>query len=319
MAEFTGSSGNDTFTNPGGSGTLTLVLAGSAADGNVWPNVNILVNGAVVQSNITVDANNAAGQTKTVSIAVPANATSIGIQYTNDTQTDWNSGDRNLYIKSATLNNVALDYGSATYVALFGDGSSVNKPGQADMVWGGTQTFAIATSDSFNGQAGIDTVVYSGGHAEYGVIRTSTGWSVTHGSEADTLSSIERLQFSDHKVALDVDGNAGWAVKIIGALFGSQWAASPNIVGIGIDVLDGGMSPQALIQALVTNPGFANLSGSSDTFARTVYQNLTGSAAPQQFVDAIVNLIDSGQHTKTSLGLIAAGLVGVPDAGIVYA
>lgn len=319
MAEIIGTNGNDTFQNVGGGGTLMLVLAGSAADGGVWPNVNILVNGAVVQSNITIDANNATGETKTVSVPLPANVTSVGIQYTNDSQVDWNTGDRNLYIKSATVNNLPLDYSSASYVALFGDGSSTNKDPQPDMVWGGTQTFAVATNDTFNGLAGIDTIVYSGGHAEYGVTRTSTGWSVTHGSEADALVSVERLQFSDHKVALDVDGNAGWAVKIISALFGPQLTASASFVGVGIDILDAGMSPQAVIQAVVNSPGFSSLSGSNETFVRTVYQNLTGSTASQQFVDNVVNLIDSGQHTKESIGLIAAGLVGVPDMGIIYA
>lgn len=333
MAEFTGTSGNDNFTNLGGGGSLVLVVSGTAAEGGVLPRFNVLVNGAVVQS-VAVTANEAAGATQTVSVAMPSSITSVGIQYLNDNQSDASyiaGEDRNLYIKSIALNNVPLDPSSATYIALFGDGSSVQKPGQADMVWGGTLTFSGATvasaaasggagtNDTFNGGAGVDTVVFSGGHAEYGVIRTSSGWSVTHGSEVDALVSVERLQFSDHKVALDVDGNAGWAIKIISALFGAQWAASPSIVGVGISLLDAGMSPQAVIQAVVNKPDFSSLSGSNETFVRTVYQNLTGSTASEQFVTNVVNLIDSGQHTKESIGLIAAGLVGVPDTGIVYA
>lgn len=331
MAEFTGTSGNDTFQNLGGGGSLVLVLAGSPADGGVWPNINIVVNGVVVQANISVTANNATGATQTVTVPVPTNATSFAINYTNDSQTDWNSGDRNVYVKSVMLNGVAFDPATATYERTQNGAYFDTVQGQADMVWGGTLTFSGATvasaaasggagtNDTFNGGAGIDTVVFSGGHAEYGVIRTSSGWSVTHGSEVDALASVERLQFSDHKVALDVDGNAGWAIKIISALFGAQWAASPSIVGVGISLLDAGMSPQAVIQAVVNKPDFSSLSGSNETFVRTVYQNLTGSTASEQFVNNVVNLIDSGQHTKESIGLIAAGLVGVPDTGIIYA
>ncbi|HEY0886099.1 MAG TPA: carbohydrate-binding domain-containing protein [Ramlibacter sp.] len=339
MAEFTGTSGNDNFTNLGGGGSLVLVVSGTAAEGGVLPRFNVLVNGAV-QSEIAVTA--PAGATQTFSVAMPSSITSLGIQYLNDNQSEASyiaGEDRNLFIKSIALNNVPLDPSSATYIALFGDGSSVEKPkeewasapGQADMLWGGTLTFSGAavasaaasggagTNDTFNGGAGVDTVVFSGAHAEYGVLRTSSGWSVTRGSEADALVDVERLQFSDHNVALDVDGNAGWAVKIISALFGGQWAASPSIVGVGISLLDAGMSPQAVIQAVVNKPDFSNLSGSNETFVRTVYQNLTGSTASEQFVTDVANLIVSGQHTKESIGLIAAGLVGVPDTGIVYA
>lgn len=331
MAENTGTSGNDTFTNLDGAGSLTLVLAASQAEG-VWPIIDILVDGNVVRSGISIRADNATGATQSVAVAVPAGATAFGIHYKNDSQTDYVTADRNVYIKSIALNGVEFDPATASYALEYGDGTYARtEDGRAKMDVGGTLTFSGSavtsaagaasggTNDTFNGLAGMDTVVYSGGHAEYGVIRTSTGWSVTHGSEADALVSVERLQFSDHKVALDVDGNAGWAIKIISALFGAQWAASPSIVGVGISLLDSGMSPQAVIQAVVNNAGFSSLSGSNETFVRTVYQNLTGSTASEQFVDNVVNLIDSGQHSKESIGLIAAGLVGVPDAGIIYA
>jgi hypothetical protein len=331
MAQFNGTSGNDMFQNVGGGGSLVLVLSGTSAEGGIFPRITVLVDGQAVAGASNVEISVVPPATQTVVAPVPSGATRVAIHYGNDEQSSWTSGDRDLYIKSVTLNGVDLPPSTAMYDRTVDGQFHSTIQGQAEMKWSGTLTFSGAavanaaasggagTNDIFSGGAGVDTVVFSGGHAEYGVIRTSTGWSVTHGSEADALVSVERLQFSDHKVALDVDGNAGWTVKIISALFGAQWAASPSIVGVGIGILDAGMSPQALVQALVSNPGFGNLSGSNETFVRTLYQNLTGSTASQQFVDTVLATMDSGQHTKASIGLIAAGLVGVPDTGIIYA
>ena len=145
-----------------------LVLAGSAA-GNSWPNVNIIVNGVVVQSNISVTADNAAGATQTVTVPVSTATDRVAINYTNDSQESWETGDRNVYIKSVMLNGVAFDPATAIYDRTQNGAYFDTVQGQADMLWGGTLTFtgpAVAsaaasggagTSDTFNGLAGLDT------------------------------------------------------------------------------------------------------------------------------------------------------------------
>ncbi|MBK6296133.1 MAG: M10 family metallopeptidase [Rhodoferax sp.] len=58
--------------------------------------------------------------------------------------------------------------------------------------------------DTLDGAAGADTAVYSGERASYTVTLGGASVTVAGGTEgADTLTSIERLQFSDTKVGLD--------------------------------------------------------------------------------------------------------------------
>ena len=53
---------------------------------------------------------------------------------------------------------------------------------------------------------------------------------------------MERLHFPDWDWAIDVEGNAGTTVKILGAVFGAEYAQDPEFVGIGLALLDAGMS-----------------------------------------------------------------------------
>jgi hypothetical protein len=317
MADFTGTNGNDTFQNLGGGGSLTLVLAGTSADAGVWPSINIVVNGVVVQSNISITANNVTGATQVVSVAVPAGATNFAIQYTNDTQTDWNSGDRNLYIKSVSLNGVAFDPATATYDRTQNGAYFDTVKGQADMVWGGTLTFSgtavqsasaagsVGTNDTFNGLAGLDTVVYSGARADYGIAAGASGsFTVSHGSEVDTLVNVERVQFGDMKHALDMSGNAGTVAKLLATLWGETYLSSKDYVGIGLHFADQGMTATDLAAYAAGTTEFAARAGSSSNadFVHTVAQNLgyTGDTS------GYLQQLNSGQLTKGALAVMAA-------------
>ncbi len=340
MAQFSGTSGNDTFQNLGGGGSLVLVLAGSPADGGVWPNINIVVNGVVVQANIAVTANNATGATQTVTVAVPANATSFAINYTNDSQTDWNSGDRNLYIKSVTLNGVAFDPATATYDRTQNGAYFDTVQGQADMVWGGTLTFsgtAVATAaaagsagtnDTFSGLAGLDTVVYSGARAEYNIAMGSNGsFTVSHGAEVDTTVGVERLQFSNMKHALDMDAGSGTVAKLIATLWGQSYLGVKEFAGVGINLADQGRTALQLAELAVNTNEFAQRAGSfsSADFVSTVAANLGYTGDTSGFLADL----NAGTMTKAQLAVMAsdymashmashATLMGVMQTGIDY-
>jgi hypothetical protein len=58
----------------------------------------------------------------------------------------------------------------------------------------------------------------------------------------DLAYDVERLLFDDGRWALDVDGHAGTAVKLLGAVFGPDSVRIEAYVGIVLQVLDGGMS-----------------------------------------------------------------------------
>ena len=54
------------------------------------------------------------------------------------------------------------------------------------------------------------------------VTKTSSGWEVSSKAGTDTLAGIERLEFADKNIALDIDGNAGAVAKLLGAFLGAE-------------------------------------------------------------------------------------------------
>ncbi|MBY0454950.1 MAG: DUF4214 domain-containing protein [Burkholderiaceae bacterium] len=73
----------------------------------------------------------------------------------------------------------------------------------------------------FFGGAGVDTVVLKGSYASYTLTKTTYGWTISSAIEGnDTLQDIERLQFADKKIALDIEGNGGQAYRLYQAAFG---------------------------------------------------------------------------------------------------
>jgi hypothetical protein len=84
-----------------------------------------------------------------------------------------------------------------------------------------TLTSAFSDDDSIDGGLGLDTAAYIGSHANYSLSKDTAGWNIHSTLDGtDTLTNIERLQFADKNIALDVtaDGNAGKALEFIGML-----------------------------------------------------------------------------------------------------
>jgi hypothetical protein len=177
------------------------------------------------------------------------------------------------------------------------------------------------------GGAGVDQVVFAAPSSAYAVAPTAGGWVVTGGpGDVHTLSGVERLQFSDGKLALDLGGHAGTVAKDLGVLFGPGGVANPTYAGIGLSLLDGGMAPADLMQlglnvALGPNVGDAQL-------VTTLYQNVVGAAPSQAFVAQYTQLLENGTFTPVSLAMFAAdtaqnlssiGFVGLSTHGLHYA
>ena len=152
-------------------------------------------------------------------------------------------------------------------------------------------------NDVLDGGRGIDTAAFSLSLDEYRIERKSDFYAVTNlvTGEQDTLKKIERFEFNDKKLAMDLDGNAGSIAKLLGAFLGAEGVRSSEYVSIGLEALDSGVSFQDLIQlALDTVLGSRP---SSNELVSTFYENLTGQTAPQSVIDTYANLIDSGSLT----------------------
>jgi serralysin len=186
-----------------------------------------------------------------------------------------------------------------------------------------------AGDDTIDGGGGRDTLDYSGLRADYAVSRTATGFVVedrvgTGGR--DDISHVERLQFADDKLALDVDGNAGTVAKVLGAVFGRESIHDhPEFVGIGLKLLDDGMSHESLMQLALG----ARLGAAADDHGAVVdllLANVIGHASAETR-GILVGLLDKGDFTTAGLGNAAADtainqanidLVGLAQHGIDY-
>ena len=162
-------------------------------------------------------------------------------------------------------------------------------------------------NDALDGGGGIDTTVFSGARVGYTVTRGSGDTLTVSGADGmDSLSSVERLKFSDVNVAMDVDGNAGLTAKILGAIFGAPAVLNKEYVGIGLTLLDEGMSYADLMQFALNAKLGTGFSDAAEI--NLLYQNLTGVLPSATDLDYWTGTLSSGQFTQSSLAQMAAGL-----------
>ena len=182
--------------------------------------------------------------------------------------------------------------------------------------------------DRLEGNGGIDTAVYQGAKTGYtlnlsGAIQTVRDNATLEGT--DTLVGVERLKFSDFSVALDVSGNAGTTAKILGAVFGKDTVANKEFAGIGLQILDGGVSYLDLMQLAINAKLGAGASNAA--VVNLLYTNVVGTPPPAGDLASFTGLLDSGAFTRASLGVLAAdtvlntvnvNLVGLATSGLEY-
>lgn len=175
-------------------------------------------------------------------------------------------------------------------------------------------------NDSLDGGAGIDTAVYLGAKTGYTVsASTVTDKSGYEGS--DTLTGVERLQFSDGKLAIDLNGNAGLVARLLDVTLGKASVSNATFVGAGLGALDGGMGFAALAGAVMnmlgkTTPADAltlmwtNLAGTAPT-ANQVTELLGALGNPDvaTLTTVVANHALTAQHV---------GLVGLAETGLAY-
>ncbi|HZX29622.1 MAG TPA: DUF4214 domain-containing protein, partial [Telluria sp.] len=188
--------------------------------------------------------------------------------------------------------------------------------------------------DLLVGGAGTDTARYLGNSANFTVTRDDGGLHLldrTGVEGTDTLVGIERLQFADKAVALDVDGAAGQAYRLYRAAFDR----APDAAGLGfwIAAIDQGRSLKSIAGGFIGSSEFSNLYSGDSTNARVVdhlYQNVlhrTPDAAGRTFwigvLDAhtatlpevLVALSESGENTQAVAELIGLGVDYTPYNG----
>lgn len=185
-------------------------------------------------------------------------------------------------------------------------------------------------NDILSGGGGTDFALYHAARAGYTVTRTASGYTVKDlkgGEGLDTLSGIERLQFSDATLAFDTTtGVAGQAYRIYQAAFDR----TPDAAGLGywINVMDHGATLTSVADGFVRSDEFKSLYGAAPSNADLVnrlYHNVlhrdadAGGAA--YWLDLLDRKVISAADALSSFSESAenvAALVGVTQNGILY-
>lgn len=185
-------------------------------------------------------------------------------------------------------------------------------------------------NDTADGGAGVDLVQFVGHRASYtgGGIGNGAIQVRTLGSSVDTktLTNVERLAFSDTKLALDLGGNAGIAAKILGAVFDEPiLRTEPGSVGLALSKVDAGLSYTDLVTlALDFRLGAAR---SNEQVVDLLYTNIAGVAPTADQAAHYLVQLNGGAFTQASLGVFAAetaenaaqiDLVGLAGTGLTY-
>lgn len=181
-------------------------------------------------------------------------------------------------------------------------------------------------NDSLIGGNGLDTARFDRARADYTLGAAGASVQAKTGSEGlDSLAGIERLHFADSALAFDLNGHAGTVARFLGAVFGPAAVARADYAGIGLGLLDGGMSSADLMRLALE----AKL-GPSYTAAAEVqllFTNLVGRAPDAAELGYFVGTLERGEFTAVSLALMAAeldlnaqniDLVGLGSTGLAY-
>jgi serralysin len=184
-----------------------------------------------------------------------------------------------------------------------------------------------SASNQVNGGAGIDFVIYNDSFSLHSLSKSGSSFVFNGGpNDFDTLTNVERVVFADKKLALDLDGNAGLVAKLLGTVFGKDAVQVPEYIGLGLGLVDGGMSYSELMQlALIERlgAGFSN-----EALVDLLFKNLVGSPPSASDSATYVGAIEAGQFTQVSLAVEASNheistmninLVGLAETGLFWA
>jgi hypothetical protein len=217
-----------------------------------------------------------------------------------------------------------------------GDGSDllVGSEG-SDLIMGGSGNdifMGAAGDDMLHGGEGLDTAFFAEKMDDLVLSQQGEVWTARSDSREVTLISVERLQFSDCKLALDLDPNqaAGQTALLMTAVLGKEALADSATIGMVLEQLDNGVT---LLQAstLIVDSGWfqAGTEGTDADFVRTVFQNMLGEAPSAAMQDNYLDLLQEYGGDMSQAELLAyatlseenqqhVDLIGLQQSGLVY-
>ncbi|NRF67799.1 hypothetical protein HLB44_12470 [Aquincola sp. S2] len=161
--------------------------------------------------------------------------------------------------------------------------------------------------DTIDGGMGIDTALFSGAAYQYELSwdAAAWGWSLRDlydGRDGrDLLLNVERLQFTDIAVALDLGGNAGRVARLIGAVAGIDGLGDERLVGRALGLKDAGYSDVAIAYELLRAEGLH----SPAAVVAELWTNLFGTPPAAWQSQPYVDMIERGT-SAAELAVMAA-------------
>jgi hypothetical protein len=232
------------------------------------------------------------------------------------------------YTVSAVSVDLADNATSAASKLVF----SVDNPGNVTGTAGNDTLTPRAANIAIDGGAGTDTVVINSARANFTLAKEVWGFGLTDkvgGGGHDALLNVERVQFSDGWMALDVNGYAGEAFRLYQAAFGRP--AEDAGLGYWIWRMDGGSSLTQVAHEFMTGqPEFDKLYGSNPTdndFINHLYENVLHREAdaagfaywlnvlhtsPNARADVLVDFSESPENQALVIGTIQNGMTFTP-------
>jgi len=201
---------------------------------------------------------------------------------------------------------------------------------------GNDKCYPGAGDDSVDGGTGIDTVIIQIPFSQMTVSILGNKATLT-GEGTDKLTNIERIIFNNSidgggygpagqilgkNLAIDMTGNAGIVVKLLGAIFGASNATNPNYVGIGLKYLDSGMYVSNLAKLALDAAGLTT----NDKIVNGLFSNIFGRTPSSSESSSLINLFTSGltpaefaiYASDSSANCTNINLTGLSQTGVVF-
>jgi Ca2+-binding RTX toxin-like protein len=171
-------------------------------------------------------------------------------------------------------------------------------------------------NDSIDGAGGTDTAIYRGKLSDYLLTlgasadaattvkdnRVVTAPSGIQGEGTDSLSHVERLQFADQSLALDLGSTqaAGKAVLMMASLLGPGFVQSKSYAGLFLGFFDSGALLLDGANLLVGAGIVSAFAGGADnaTFVKFIYGNVNGAPPDAATLASLVAPLDNHSTTQ---------------------
>lgn len=192
---------------------------------------------------------------------------------------------------------------------------------------------AGASDESIDGGLGIDTIVFSSAYATYSVTAATAGFVVAGAgaSPKSTLTNVERLQFSDAKLAIDMGAtqSGGEVALLMGAVLGKASLANKPLIGQLLPYFDAGNTMKDAANVLISSGIMTQLAGgpSTSAYVNMIYKAVVGEVPTADTTAILASVIDNGTYSKADFLTVVTGLplnqtnvdlVGLQQTGLAY-